>query len=181
MRSRFLSFLTTFVLLLNVAVFAEPGSGQSLSRTRQASRLIALLPASDAVALIDSKRFFNEALPRVLAANQPMLGEITAKLNEMETRTGIDLRKFDQVAVGAAIKQIGPKNFDTEPVAIASGDINAGALIAVARLASNGTYREEKIAGKTVYVFSAKDVLKNASTKVTNSKVAGHIEKFVGS
>ncbi|HVF47553.1 MAG TPA: hypothetical protein VNA17_08315, partial [Pyrinomonadaceae bacterium] len=153
----------------NIAVFAKPAR---VSRQAQSARLVSLLPASDAVVVFDSKRFLGDALPKVLSANQPMLGEIMAKVAEVESRTGIDLRKFDQVAVGATIKPGSGTNFDGQTVAIASGDINAGALISVAKLASKGTYREEKIGDRTVYVFSAKDVVQKTSVTVGNSKIA---------
>ena len=105
-----------------------------------------------------------------------LLGEIMAKINEMENRTGIDLRKFDQVAVGVAFKTISAKETDYEPILIAGGDINAGALVAVAKLASKGTYREEKIGERTVYVFTVKDVVQKSSSKPTTSKVGGMID-----
>lgn len=165
------------VLLLNVVGLAAADTRSSKAKKRQVTRLVSLLPASEGVAVFDSKRFLNDALPKVLSANQPMLREILAKINEMENSTGIDLRKFDQVAVGVAIKQISPTNIDFEPVAIANGDINAGALVAVARLASKGTYREEKIGDKTVYVFSPKDVLQKTTVKTTNSKIANAVDK----
>jgi hypothetical protein len=99
-----------------------------------------------------------------------------AKIAEMEATTGIDLKKFDQLAVGVAIKKVSAKEFDYEPVALANGDINSGALISVAKLASKGTYREEKIGDKTVYIFAAKDLIqKNA--KPANSKIADMLDK----
>ncbi|MFN2500970.1 MAG: hypothetical protein ABR530_03040 [Pyrinomonadaceae bacterium] len=176
MRSKFLTFIAIVVLMSNAVVFATADKKPSTAG-RQTSRLVSLLPASDGVAVFDAKRFLNDALPRVMSANQPLLSEIMAKISQMESRTGIDLRKFDQVAIGIAIKQVSAKELDYEPVAIASGDINAGALVAVARLASNGTYRLEKIGGKTVYVFSVKDVAKKVlPVQTTNSKIAGYID-----
>lgn len=164
------------VLLLNVAAFSAGDTRSAKAKKREAARLVSLLPASDGVAVFEARRFLNEALPKVLSANQPMLNEIMAKITEMETRTGIDLRKFDQVAAGVAMKQISPTNVDWEPVAVASGDINAGALIAVAKLASKGSYREEMIGDKTVYVFTVKDVAAKTSAAPAGSKVAGAID-----
>jgi len=173
MKMRFFAVVTIAVLLSNIAVFAKP----AVANKRAASaRLVSLLPASDAVAAFDSKRFLGDALPKVLAANQPMLSEIMAKVAEVESRTGIDLRKFDQVAVGATIRPGSGTNFDVQPVAIASGDINAGALISVAKLASKGTYREEKVGERTMYVFSAKDVMRKSVT-ISNSKISGFFDE----
>ncbi len=177
MKTRFFATAAIAVLLLNVTGLSAADTKSAKTKKLQLTRLVSLLPASDGVAVFDSKRFLNDALPKVLASNQPMLQEILAKISEMESRTGIDLRKFDQVAVGVAINQISPTNIDFEPVVIANGDINAGAMIAIARLASNGTYREEKIGSKTIYLFSPKAVLQKTTVKTTNSKIAGVIDK----
>ena len=177
MKTRFFASAVIAVLLLNVVGIAASDVRRAKAKKRQAARLVALLPASDGVAVFDAKRFLNDALPKVLSANQPMLGLIMAKISEMENRTGIDLRKFDQVAVGVAIKQVSAKEVDFEPVAIASGDISSGALAAIVKHASNGIYREEKIGGRTVYVFTAKAATQKAPVKTTNSKIASAIDK----
>lgn len=177
MKTRSIAIVAIGVLLLNIAVFAKPDTRSSAVKKARAAKLVAMLPASDGVVSFDSKRFLSEALPKILSSNQPMLAEVNAKITEMENRTGIDLRKFDQVAVGVAFKQISAKETDYDTVAIASGDVNAGALVALAKLASNGTYRTEKIGERTVYVFTVKDVLQKASTKSTNSTVTDMVDK----
>lgn len=177
MKTRFIAIASIGVLLLNIAAFAKPDTRSSAVKKARAAKLVAMLPASDGVVSFDSKRFLSDALPKILSGNQPILSEVMAKITEMETRTGIDLRKFDQVAVGVAFKQVSAKEIDYDPVAIASGDVNAGALVALAKLASNGTYKTEKIGERTVYVFSAKEVLQNTSVKTTNSAVANMIDK----
>jgi hypothetical protein len=164
-------------LLVNIVGFAGDNTRGARARKRQTTRLVSMLPASDGVAVFDSKRFLNEALPKVLAANQPLLSEITTKLSEIENKTGIDLRKFDQVAVGVAYKQISPTETDYDTVVLASGDISAGALVAVAKLASNGTYREEKVGNRSVFVFTPKDVIQKTAVRSTNSKIAAAIDK----
>lgn len=176
MRTRFFTLSTLAVLLLNVVSFAAVDARTARIKKAEVSRLVNLLPASDGVVVFDSKRFINDALPKILSANQPMLNDVMSKISEMESTTGIDLRKFDQVTVGVAIRSISATETDYEPIALANGDINAGALLAVAKLAAKGTYREEKIGDKTVYVFLPKDVLQK-TTKPTNSKVADLMEK----
>src|SRR5205814_7467510 len=111
----------------------------------------------------DTKRFLNDGLPRLLESNSALLGKLTAHLDQIQTQTGIDLRKMDEVALGLTIRQTAPQKMSVDGVAIASGDINAAALIAVAKLAANGAYREEKVAGRTVYVFTVKDVATKAT------------------
>ncbi len=176
MKTRFIAFAAAACLLLNFVAFANVDTRKQRAKKRQITRLVSLLPASDGVAVIDSKRFFNDAMPQVLSANQPILGEITTKLTEIENRTGISLRKFDNVVVGVAMKEVKPKEVDFDTVAIASGDINAGALISIAKLASKGNYREEKINGRTVFVFTAKDVMQKTS-QTTKSKTTDMMNK----
>lgn len=176
MKIRFFAAAVIAVMLSNFAAFAAIDDHGRKAKKRQSNRLVTLLPASDGVALFEAKRFLDQGLPKLLSANQPMLGEIMAKINAMENQTGIDLRKFDEVAVGVAFKPVSATETDFEPVVIASGDINAGALVAVARLASKGTYREEKIGERTVYVFTTQDVLKNAPVQATNSKITSTID-----
>ncbi len=181
MKIRFFAAAVIAVMLSNFAAFAAVDNHKRKTKKRQTNRLVTLLPASDGVAVFEAKRFLDEGLPKLLSANQPMLGEIMAKVNEMENRTGIDLRKFEQVAVGVGYKQISAKETDFEPVLIASGDINAGALIAVAKLASKGTYREEKIGERTVYIFVPKDALQKTTVTTTNSKISSGMDSALKS
>jgi hypothetical protein len=177
MKTRLFSLSAITVLLLNVVGFATADTRSALAKRRQVTRLVSLLPASDGIAVFDSKRFLTDAMPRIMSANQAMLSHIMQKIDEMQTRTGIDLRKFDQVAVGVAVRQVSAKETDLEPVAIASGDIDAAALAAAARLAGNETYREEKIGNRTVYVFVPKAVTQKTGSTVPNSKIAGWVDK----
>ncbi len=179
MKNRIFASFTVGLLLLNVAGAALADTKKKSAKKRVQNPLVAMLPASDGVVTLDVKRFFGDALPSILWGNQPLLGQILGKLDEVQAKTGIDLRQFESVAVGVAIKQIGPKEIDFEPVAIARGKINAGALMAVAKLASNGTYREEKIGGNIVYVFAAKEIASKNAPKPGNSKVAGAMEKAI--
>ena len=176
MKTKFFAIAAIAVLLTNILGFASGDTRHSVAKRRQATRLVSLLPASDGVVVFESKRFLDNALPQLLSANQPVLGQVMAKISEMENHTGIDLRKFDQVVVGLTMKPTSAKKVDIDAVAIASGDISAGALVAVVKLASNGTYREEKIGEHTVYVFSAKAVMQKTAAKSSNSKIADAID-----
>lgn len=187
MKIRFFALAAIAGLLLNIAGFAVASPLQASSGKHRASRIVSLLPASDGVLVFDSKRFLEEALPKLLAANQPILNEITSKLSEMEAQTGIEIRKFDQVAVGFTMKQTaGKKEPDVEPVVIAGGEINASSLIALAKVASKGKFREEKVGETPVYVFTipnkpkaAPKTTSSSSAKARTSKIKGMIDQGV--
>jgi hypothetical protein len=178
MKNKIFAAFTVGALLLNFAGISLADADAKKAK-RQGNELVALLPVSDAVVSLDVKRFFNDALPKLLSANQTVLAEITAKLDEMHQKTGIDLRQFDQVAAGFAMKQIGPKEVDFDPAIIARGSIPAGGLVGIAKLASNGTYREEKVGDRTVYIFSVKEIAAKNAPKVSDSKIAGAIGRAV--
>lgn len=109
---------------------------------------------------VDMRRLF-EAMPRVLAGDPAKLAAVNADIEEFKTRTGLDARAFERVAIG--VRFTNPSESITKidhVVAIANGTFNAGALAAAGRLASKGQYQESKHGGKTVYVFTLNDHIK---------------------
>ncbi len=165
--------LTAFVFGAVALIFADT------KRSKINNELAALLPASDLVLTLDAQRVFNQALPEVLSANPAMLAEINAHIDALKSKTGLDARQFQQVAVGLATKQVAPKDVEFEPFVLARGNFNAGALLAVAKLASNGKYREEKIGGRTVYVFTAKEIVKTNKPTTKNSFFSKILDKVI--
>ena len=164
MNRKILSVVTLFLLVLNAAGLSLAGPRNKSVPKRQVNPLVAKLPASDAVAIVDSRRFFDQALPKILASRPDIVGKITTHLDEFQAKTGIDARKFDHVVIGANIKHEAVKDFDVDAVALAQGSINAGGLIAGAKLASNAGYREEKVGERTIYIFSAKSIADQSSS-----------------
>ncbi|MEP7214333.1 MAG: hypothetical protein ABI791_14740 [Acidobacteriota bacterium] len=161
---------TLFALALNFAAPSLADTKRGTAPLGRSAELISLLPASDAVATVDAKRFIGEALPGLLSANPTLLGKITSSIDELQSKTGVDMRQFDTVVAGFAIKKISAKNFDFDPVVVARGQINSGALIAEAKLAANGKYREEKAGTRTIYIFAPKEIAKQ--------KAAGDAKKL---
>jgi len=159
MNRKVLSIVTAALVLLNATglSFAAGPRKKTVSKV-QTSLLLAKLPASDAVAVIDARRIFDTALPRVLASKPTLLAKITKGINDFQQHTGIDVRKFDQIVVGANVVKKGPRDFDLDFVALAKGSLNMGSLVAAAKLASNAGYREEKVGDRTVYIFNLKDI-----------------------
>lgn len=156
--------------LLTAFVFSAVAFSSGDAKTSQASgELAALLPASDVVVTMDAQKMFNQALPQVLSVNPGMLADINAHIDALKNKTGLDARQFQQVAVGLSTKQVSPKNVEFDPFILARGNFNAGALLAVAKMASNGKYREEKIGGRTVYIFTPKEIIDANKPSAGNS------------
>lgn len=142
--------------MATVAIFfATPCLAQTRARTTPADPgLLSSLPESDAIAQVQIKRLLNDVMPRILAGNTTKLAEVNANIDDFKTRTGLDPRSFDQVAL--ALRYTYPSEGVTKLVtaALAKGSFSAGAMIAAGRLASDGKYREEKYQGKPVYIFT---------------------------
>jgi hypothetical protein len=121
---------------------------------------LAALPASDAVMAVDVQRLFKEALPRVYANEPAKLAEINADIEEFKTRTGLDPRSFERMAVGVHFADLPDGGVKLEPVAIARGRFNAAAMVAAGRIAAQGKYQEQQYKGKTIYVFNLGEQIK---------------------
>lgn len=146
-------------LALSVISFSFVANVNAQTAARQTNKLAAQLPNSDGVVVMDMQRLTKEALPQFLAGKVQFLNEINTRIDDIKTQTGIDLRNFEQVAVGVTFKEIAPQKLDYEPIVLARGKINSGALLATAKLAASGKYREEKSGAKTIYVFAAKEIM----------------------
>lgn len=178
MKIKVLSFLVLSFLLLSTAVFVTADTRSKKSVDTAA--IVALLPASDGVIVMDIKRFLDSALPQLLSGNQPMLAEVTKAIEAAKTRTGIDVRQFETLAVGVSAQPLAPKKYDVDTVLIARGQVSTGAVLAAAKLAANGKYREEKIGDKTVYIFEAREVV-TQNVPQNASKTGQMVKKLLGS
>ena len=114
---------------------------------------MASLPQSDAVAQVKIRQLLSEAMPRILANNPAKLAEVNTSIEAFKTRTGLDPRMFDQVALGIQFKHPAAGVTQADTVALAKGEFSPAAMIAAGRIASNGNYREEKYHDKNIYVF----------------------------
>lgn len=112
------------------------------------------------MAFVNVKRLITEAAPKVLADNPAKLAEFNADMEKFKTQTGIDARSFEEIAVGMRYQHPTPNITTTEMVVIAHGTFNSGALLAAARLATQGKYQEEKYNGATLYTFKIQDQVK---------------------
>src|SRR6266849_5846523 len=150
------SSLALAFLLLNLV----STSGANPSRTAPPADVLSYLPASDAVAVIDVHRLINDALPGIFAGDPAKLVLANMEIEKFKTRTGIDPRTFDRVALGLRYTYPSATVTKIETVAIAHGTFDARALVLAGRLAANGKYREVKHHGATIAVFNIGDQIK---------------------
>jgi hypothetical protein len=155
--------------MLAAVAFLALTAVQASAQTRQqtatvapgaASSLLPGLPASDVAMFVDVQKVLNDALPRALSGDKAKLAQINSEIDSFKTRYGIDARQFERVAVALRFNNRSPSVVTADTVSLAQGRFNAGAMIAAARLAMKGKYREQKYAGQTIYTFSINDRVK---------------------
>lgn len=153
--------------------------GAATSSTAAAQEPLTMLPASDSVVTADVKRVLNEALPRAFSTDPAKLAQVNADIDRFKTRTGVDLRSIEKLALGVRFRDLtsgaaqqkraetGQENVlvagqptRMETVAIARGTFNAGIIVAAGRLAARDKYRTENYAGKNIYIFTLDDQMK---------------------
>ncbi len=174
MKNKLLSVLAGFAVVLSLGSYMF---AQNVNSVSEGYKLAKLLPESDAVILLDSRKLVTETLPQVLSANQPLLAKIMGKINNLKAETGLDLRDFENVAIGLKSQKVSETEIDFAPVLLARGKVDSKALISVAQLASDGKYHTEKIGSCTVYIFSTEKLIDNNKPKSDPKKDKSFINK----
>jgi len=165
-------FASTLALLLvahSAAGLAQTTRGTTAQRTTAparaqtstVARVSVPLPASDAVLTVDLKRLLTEAAPRALASDPARLAQLSADIEQFKSRTGVDARDFDTLAVGSRLLRL-PSGATkvANVVAVARGTFSADALVRNARAAAKGNLAEQAYGGKTLYVIAVNDRIK---------------------
>lgn len=142
---------------LALTVFALSGGARTKSAPAAAAAPFDMLPPSDLVAFVNVKRLITEAAPKVFADSPEKLAEFNAEIDGLKTRTGIDARSFDSIAVGMRYQNPAAGVTTADTVVVAQGSFDAGALLAAGRLVAKGKYQEQKYKDATVYVFGVND------------------------
>jgi hypothetical protein len=172
-----------FALIFATLVTGNVVSAQTTKAVATPQRqLMQSLPDSDAIATLNAKKLLSTALPQLLGADSPKLAEINNHIAGIKDKIGIDLRQFENIAVGIKYKQISATETDFEPVVLAEGSFNANGLLALAKLAANGKYREEKIGERVVYVIRMPEIVKDPKAKpsMAEQAIQGMLRAFSG-
>lgn len=154
MKTRFLNFAFVFVAIAGLLQIDAAAQTRTRNTAPAAHGLMSSLPQSDAVAEVKMKQLFNEAMPRILANNPAKLAQVNASVENFKTRTGLDPRMFDQVAIGVRFTFPGEGTMRAQTVALAKGSFSSTAMVTAGSLAASGKYRTEQYRGKTIYIFT---------------------------
>jgi hypothetical protein len=183
MKRKIFTLLTAGFVLTSFAVASFAKTGETKKSSGQTNRLAARLPVSDMAARMDLQRLMTAALPQILKSNPQMMSEVNAKIDEIKAQTGIDLRSFEQLAVGFKYQQIAPKNLDLQAIALVSGKTDTDTLIAAMKIAAKDKFREEKSGANTIYIFTPREIAPNTtggnkSITVPGLGVIGSLDKI---
>ncbi len=161
-----LTFLSASLtaLLLALILLCTSGVQAQTRRTAPAPKpapsLLAGLPKSDAVALVNVRQLLDEAMPKILAGSPAKLAEVNTEIEKFKTKTGLNVRSFDQVALSMLYTYPAPDITKIDTVALARGTFDTAALVAAGAATAKGNYREEKYQGLTIYIFTLDQQLK---------------------
>ncbi|HKY27634.1 MAG TPA: hypothetical protein VJM12_06800 [Pyrinomonadaceae bacterium] len=149
------------VALLSFAGFLSITDAQTTpASNRPQNSLLAALPASDAIATVKVRRVFDEALPKFFSGNSAKLAEVNTRIEQFKTRTGLDPRSFDELALGLRYTHPAPGVTKVGTVGIARGTFSPEAIAEAGKAAAAGTYRQDKHQGKTIHVFTMNEHLR---------------------
>lgn len=127
------------------------------------------LPESEVVVTLDVKRILQEAVPRLLGQAPVARARFEAELEKLRAQTGFDVRGVERIVLGMGDFNVAPGSLgakDAMPgrmVAVITGSFDAPVLVAAARLAMSGQYREEQYGGMTLHTFTLENKARQLS------------------
>lgn len=159
LHSRILAIFVAVALSFSLASFgtATPAAAPD------AGTMLSSLPTSDVVAFVDVRRIMLEIIPRLMANDPATLAKMIATVNEIKTKSGVNILTIESVVAG--VRFVGPvthnmKKENVGVVIIVHGDFDANALIAVLKEMTKGKVDENTYAGKVIYSEPQSDPLK---------------------
>jgi len=152
---------------LNLLVILCISTSVSLAQTPKDP--FAVMPAADALLVLDLNRLQTEVLPRLLLS-EPEARALVIALPDPKTIDLLDPRAVQRAVVGfrfiMPVDEKTPPDFEVITVAQSS---EAGQLPALIRSRGAGKYREEQYAGKVLYIAQLEQPESSAATTVTIS------------
>jgi hypothetical protein len=147
--------LRSLILVIFVALIASfTLAPHSVAAPPDTHSVLSSLPTSDVICFVDLQRIMTEIVPRLLAKDPATLAKMTAAVNEVKTKSGVNILAIDSIVAGVQFDGDVTHNMKKENVGIvviAHGDFDANALIAALKRETKGRVHEETYAGKVIY------------------------------
>ena len=162
MNNRRRRLLLPALLLLGALSLTPAGAQTSAHAVAAAPDPLQLLPASDVVLLIEHRRLWTEALPRILASDPAHLAKINEEMEKFKAKSGVDIHSINRIAVGVrflnpeAIAK-GPDKKDIGVVIIGQGDFEASRFIDALRREEKDKVHETTYNGQTIYTLDERE------------------------
>src|ERR1044071_5954598 len=150
-----LRLLAILCISTAVSVAQKPSSHTESSRNLVQAPVdaFAVLPASDAVIVLDLKRFYGEMIPRLLVDEPDVRALVLAASPDATTPQLLDPRGAQRAVVGIRYNKPPDEKTPSEFSVITVAQSNeAGELPALIRSKGHGKYREEQYGGKLLYI-----------------------------
>ncbi|HEU0184716.1 MAG TPA: hypothetical protein VFS27_05340 [Blastocatellia bacterium] len=134
------------------AVEAAAGAaGASAPSSATNNELVALLPASDIIAVVDGKRAFNELLPNLSGFTIAGVDKLAKSIQDFTQKTGLDPSKIE-----SAVLSVDMEDSQGIPVAVIQGiDLNPQQIEAAMK-EFGSEFKTSDYKGKTIYNIVAK-------------------------
>lgn len=129
-----------------------------------AQSVITNLPESDAVATINMRRIVNEALPRLLTAEQ-MTG-VQSVLAKAKQIAGFDIGNIESAVVGLRLNRSAPLSMPSI-LFVMRGSFNADALVSLLKVGLSGKAHDEKYGAKTLTLLKMSDLMHSGGSKAS--------------
>jgi hypothetical protein len=120
-----------------------------------ANELLGMLPASDAVAFLDTQRSLNEVLPRMFVNDSTTLARVNQEIDKFRDQSGTDMHSIDAIAIGVRFRQ--GKGVATDFVMgfvrgrFAAGEAITSGLAKAKAKRATFKWTEEQYEGVTIY------------------------------
>lgn len=199
--SPLLAFGVTLAMVVSMSGWTE----RTVAVPAASDAALMALPASDAVMFVDVQRLMTELLPRILVNNPALLARMNADVALLKESTGVDVRSFEQIAIGARFDSApgtanqvedaaNAANDNSQPhgrkgsagaptinaVAIVRGRFDASAVAAIllskAKAKNSSQSQEQTYGGKTIYTEGAAKNRMALTVLDANTIAVGNLE-----
>jgi hypothetical protein len=171
---RFLSWTLAIALLTGLAGASLSAVERMTERAATTTPMpvdeIALLPASDLIAVVNVNRFFGELLPKIKADAPAEIAKATKEMEEFSAQTGIDLAKVKTAVIG--VKLDGQSG---SGAAILQGLSFDAARIEATVKSKNGEFKTTDYKGRPIYTVKMK-----AAAQVADAAAAAGVPLRTG-